>query len=443
MDLCVIGAGYVGLVSAACFAELGHNVVCIDKDLDKIKLLKNYEIPIYEPGLSDLIKNNMILGRLDFSNDLFASIKNSPLILIAVGTPSNEDGSSDLKHVISVAEIIGQHIENDKVVIIKSTVPVGTNLLIKNKIEKELDKRNIKNVSIDVVFNPEFLREGSAINDFMYPDRIVIGLENNKSKELILKLYEKLILNDNPILFMDLKSAELTKYASNSMLALRISFMNELASFCEVLGANIDHVKNGMGLDKRIGTEFLQCGIGYGGSCFPKDIKALISSMKENKLTSKILTAVEEVNQNQRKLFFNKILTHFNNDFKNKVFCIWGLAFKANTDDVRESPAAYLINMLTDVGAHVNVTDPKALKFINNCLSNVQQVSVFEDMYQALENADALIIATDWQLYKNPDFNKIEKSLKEKIIFDGRNIFAQFNLKDLGWKYYNIGNHYG
>jgi len=244
MDLCVIGAGYVGLVSAACFAELGHKVICVDKDVDKIKLLKKYEIPIYEPGLSDLIKNNMISKQLDFSNDLIASIKNSPLILIAVGTPSNEDGSSDLKHVVAVAELIGQNIENDKVVIIKSTVPVGTNLIIKNKIKKELEKRNINNVTIDIIFNPEFLREGSAINDFMYPDRIVIGLENNKSKELILQLYEKLILNDHPILFMDLKSAELTKYASNSMLALRISFMNELASFCEVLGANIDHVKN-------------------------------------------------------------------------------------------------------------------------------------------------------------------------------------------------------
>ncbi|WP_338635686.1 UDP-glucose/GDP-mannose dehydrogenase family protein [Spirobacillus cienkowskii] len=443
MDLCVIGAGYVGLVSAACFAELGHKVICIDKDVVKIKLLKKYEIPIYEPGLSDLIKNNMMLERLDFSNDLIASIKNNPVILIAVGTPSNEDGSSDLKHVVAVAELIGQNIENDKVVIIKSTVPVGTNLLIKNKIEKELEKRNINNVTIDIVFNPEFLREGFAINDFMYPDRIVIGLENNKSKELILQLYEKLILNDHPILFMDLKSAELTKYASNSMLALRISFMNELASFCEVLGANIDHVKNGMGLDKRIGTEFLQCGLGYGGSCFPKDIKALISSMKENKLTSKILTAVEKVNQNQRKLFFNKILTHFNNDIKNKVLCLWGLAFKANTDDVRESPAAYLINMLTNAGAYVNVNDPKALKFVDHCLSNVQQVSACEDMYQTLENADALIIATDWEIYKNPDFDKIEKLLKEKTIFDGRNIFAHFNLKDLGWKYYNIGNHYG
>ncbi|BBH54046.1 UDP-glucose dehydrogenase family protein [Fluviispira sanaruensis] len=439
MNICLIGAGYVGLVSAVCFAEMGHNVICVDKDEHKISLLNQGIVPIYEPGLLELMNINVEAGRLYFTENISEAIKESLFIFIAVGTPQDEDGSADLRHVLSVAEIIGREINSFKIIVNKSTVPVGTAKNVKNIIISEIQKRRIDNIDFDIVSNPEFLKEGDAINDFMRPDRIIIGVERKDSEELMKELYFHFVKNGNPIIFMDIKSAELTKYASNAMLATRISFMNELSSLCDIIGADIEKIRIGIGTDKRIGMSFLYSGLGYGGSCFPKDVQALSKTMKDFHLNPNLLNAVESINKEQRIRFLKKIITRFENNIVGKTFTVWGLSFKPKTDDIRESPAAHLINMLTDAGAHVNVSDPEALKYSNLCLRNLESISLFKDKYLSLKDSEALVIATEWSQYRNPDFELMKLNMKRNIIFDGRNQFEPEKMTQLGWEYHCIG----
>jgi len=435
MKVSIIGNGYVGLVSGTCFAEIGLDVTCIDIDEQKINNLKKGIIPIYEPGLSEMVQLNISKGRLHFSTSIAETIKHCDVIFSAVGTPPGADGNADLKQVKAVAKEIGKHMTNYILVVTKSTVPVGTAQKIKEVIRKELEKRNLS-LEFDVASNPEFLKEGDAINDFLKPDRIVLGVETERAKELLMRLYKPFTLNGHPIICMDIPSAEMTKYAANAMLALRISFINEVANLCEIVGADINMVRSGIGSDPRIGNKFLYPGIGYGGSCFPKDVKALIRKGDEYHFPMKILQAVETVNDEQKNILFKKAQHHFK-DLKGKRCAIWGLSFKPETDDVRDAPSLVIIDKLLKAGAIVVAYDPIAEKEAKKNVGD--KVTYASDMYSTIENADCLFLLTEWKEFRCPDFDKMKKSMKHPVVFDGRNIFDKDEIKKSGFTCYCIG----
>jgi UDPglucose 6-dehydrogenase len=436
MRIVVVGSGYVGLVTGACFAESGVDVTCIDADKEKIRQLKEGAIPIYEPGLESMIRRNVEKNRLVFATDLKAGIEESEVIFIAVGTPPHEDGSADLKHVIEVAREIGRAITSHIVVVIKSTVPVGTSEKIKKIIREELDARKVS-VPFDMASNPEFLKEGAAVDDFFKPERIVIGIDNEKTGEVMRRLYLPFVLNNHPILFMDIPSAEITKYAANAMLATRISFINEIANLCDILGADINHVRKGIGSDSRIGSKFLYPGTGYGGSCFPKDIKAIIKSADDNGYELNVIKAVEKANEYQKNVIFNKIKSHFNNDLQDRKFAVWGLAFKPKTDDIRESSSIILINKLLGAGATIKAYDPAAMNEARLLLG--EKIGYADDPYETLPDADAMVLMTEWSEFHLPDLTKMAGLMKSKVIFDGRNIYDPDELKRMGFIYFGIG----
>jgi len=431
MKIAVVGTGYVGLVSGTCFAETGNNVTCVDIDADKVKMLTDGEITIYEPGLEKLFLRNLKDGRLHFTTDLAAGIKDATMICLALPTPPGEDGSADLKYILGVAEDLGKIMTEYKLIVDKSTVPVGT----AEKVHAAI-ARNYKG-DFDVVSNPEFLREGVAVEDFMKPNRIVIGTKSDRAKKLLNDLYAPFVRQGNPVIFMDERSAELTKYAANSFLAAKISFMNEVAKLCELLGADVDMVRRGLGSDERIGKRFLFSGIGYGGSCFPKDVRALVKSSTDVNYEFKILNAVMEVNQIQRGHLIPGIKKYFRNDLKGKRFALWGLTFKPNTDDTREAPALYIIEALLKEGASVCAFDPEGMKNVKKQIGDV--IDYADNQYDALQDADALIIATEWNEFRTPDFPKIAAMLKNKAIFDGRNLFDLTAMEDLGFHYESVG----
>jgi UDPglucose 6-dehydrogenase len=436
MKIVVIGTGYVGLVTGTCFAEVGIDVVCIDVDAKKIENLKKGIMPIYEPGLEEMVIRNFEKGRLQFSNNLGENLNEADVAFIAVGTPPGEDGSADLKYVLGVAKEIGLHINDYIVVVTKSTVPVGTALKVRNAVQSELDKRSSA-IGFDVASNPEFLKEGAAIEDFLKPDRIVVGVETKKAEEVMNKLYKPFLLNGHPIIFMDVPSAEMTKYAANAMLATKISFMNDIANLCEIMGADVNLVRKGIGSDPRIGNRFIYPGIGYGGSCFPKDVKALIRTAIENGHNMRILQAVEDVNEDQKSVLFNKVIAHFKGDLKGKNFAMWGLSFKPRTDDMREAPSLVIIEKLLHAGAQVKAYDPVAMHEAKKDLG--EQIEYCQDPNDALIDADALLIVTEWPEFRTPNFKVMGKLMKNKVVFDGRNIYDKADMVDHGYDYYCIG----
>ena len=435
MKIAVVGTGYVGLVTGTCFAEVGINVVCIDIDQNKIENLKKGILPIYEPGLDEMVKRNSEKGRLHFSTDLKTSIQDCEAAFIAVGTPPDEDGSADLKYVLGVATEIGTHMNDYLVVVTKSTVPVGTARKVKQALTEALAKRG-SDLKFDVASNPEFLKEGAAIDDFMKPDRIVIGIDSERAEEVMSRLYKPFLLNGHPCIFMDIPSAEMTKYAANSMLATKISFMNDIANLCEIMGADVNMVRKGIGSDSRIGHKFIYPGIGYGGSCFPKDVKALIKTAEENGYPMQVLKAVESVNDSQKHRMFTKLKNYFG-DISGKHIALWGLSFKPKTDDMREAPSLVLIEQLTNAGATVTAYDPVAMHEAERILGKKIQYS--DEQYKTLDNADALVIVTEWPEFRSPDFERISATLKNKAIFDGRNIYEPEEMKGLGYHYECIG----
>ena len=430
MKIVVVGTGYVGLVTGACLAEVGTDVVCVDVNEQKIRNLQSGILPIYEPGLEDIVERNYKKGRLHFSTNLQEAIVGAQVAFIAVGTPPGEDGSADLQYVIQVADAIGRYMNGYLIVVTKSTVPVGTAGKVKAAITGALKKRNA-DIPFDVASNPEFLKEGAAVDDFLKPDRIVIGVESEKAKNILHHLYEPFVINGHPIMFMDVPSAEMTKYAANAMLATKISFMNDIANLCEIMGADVNMVRKGIGSDARIGTKFIYPGVGYGGSCFPKDVKALIKTAKENKYDMRILNAVENVNESQKEVLFDKVKKHFNGDLKGKKFALWGLSFKPKTDDMREAPSLVIIDKLLKAGASVVAYDPVAMHEAKRILGDT--ISYSTDMYQTLNKADALLIVTEWPEFRSPDFDEIAKRLGNKVIFDGRNIFDHHDMKKSGF----------
>lgn len=436
MKIVVVGTGYVGLVTGTCFAEVGIDVICVDIDHKKIENLNNGIIPIFEPGLETLITKNVSKGRLQFSTSLSQSIKSADVAFIAVGTPPGEDGSADLKYVIGVAEEIGQYISSYGVIVTKSTVPVGTAQKVQAAIQQELKKRQL-DIAFDVASNPEFLKEGAAIDDFLKPDRIVVGVSSDKAEEVMRKLYKPFLLNGHPIIFMDVPSAEMTKYAANSMLATKISFMNDIANLCEIVGADVNMVRKGIGSDARIGNKFIYPGIGYGGSCFPKDVKALINTAASNGYQMKILEAVDAVNEKQKSILFNKLLNRFQGNIKGKTFALWGLSFKPNTDDIREAPSLVIIDNILKAGGKVKAYDPIAMPETKHILEG--KIEYSKNEYEALENTDALLIVTEWADFRAPNFEKIKKLILNPIIFDGRNIYDTKELNELGFEHYGIG----
>jgi len=436
MKITVIGTGYVGLVSGTCFAETGIDVICVDIDNKKIDQLNNGQIPIYEPGLEDIYKRNVEKGRLSFSTDLKTSLVGSDAVFIAVGTPPDEDGSADLKYVIGVAREIGNYIDQYMVVITKSTVPVGTSWKVKKAVEEQLKKREAI-IPFDVASNPEFLKEGNAVDDFLKPDRIVVGTESARAEKVMRRLYKPFLLNGHPILFMDILSSEMTKYTANAMLATKISFMNDVANLCEIVGADVNAVRKGIGSDARIGHKFIYPGTGYGGSCFPKDVQALIRTADENEYSLDILKAVEDVNYRQKSVLFKKIKTHFKGSLKGKKFGIWGLAFKPKTDDMREAPSLVIIDHLLKEGAEVIAYDPVAQHEAQRILGN--KITFAKDEYEACIDSEALIVVTEWSEFRIPNFKVLGKLLKNNIIFDGRNIYDPEELDELGFTYYSIG----
>ena len=435
MKIAVVGTGYVGLVTGTCFAEVGLNVVCIDIDQKKIDNLKQGILPIYEPGLDEMVKRNFDKGRLSFSTSLKDSIEGCEAAFIAVGTPPDEDGSADLKYVLGVATEIGTYMQDYMVVVTKSTVPVGTANKVRTALKNALNERK-SNVDFDVASNPEFLKEGAAIDDFMKPDRIVIGVESDKAQEVMNRLYKPFLLNGHPCIFMDIPSAEMTKYAANSMLATKISFMNDIANLCEIMGADVNMVRKGIGSDSRIGHKFIYPGIGYGGSCFPKDVKALIKTADEHGYSMQVLKAVEQVNDGQKQVMFSKLSNYFSS-LAGKTIAMWGLSFKPKTDDMREAPSLVIIDELIASGAKVVAYDPVAMHEAERILGNKITYSI--DQYATLEGADALVIVTEWPEFRSPDFAKIASTLKQKAIFDGRNIYEPEDLKALGFHYECIG----
>lgn len=438
MNITIIGTGYVGLVTGTCFSDMGNEVYCVDVIEEKIQSLKEGIVPIYEPGLEELIKRNYERGNLHFTTNLKEGLDNSELCFIAVGTPMGEDGSADLQYVRQVAKEIGQTMIHDMIVVDKSTVPVGTADEVNLIIRKELTKRG-KDYKVCVVSNPEFLKEGNAVNDFMHPDRIVIGTDNEYASEMMAMLYEPFTKNHERMIVMDIKSAEMTKYASNSMLANRISFMNEMANICDKVGANIDNVRKGMGSDSRIGSSFLYPGCGYGGSCFPKDVTALIKTAVDAGYDPKLLKSVELVNNNQKKYVVNKIKDVLGDDLSGLTFTIWGLAFKPETDDMREAPSIIIIKELLNAGARINVYDPKAMDIAKEFYFKDLDINYFDDKYSALVDSDVLVIITEWKEFRSPDFGKIKTSLSKNMIFDGRNQFKNSLMEKLGIKYYAVG----
>ena len=437
MNIAVVGTGYVGLVSGACFAETGAVVTCVDIDKDKVERLTRGEIPIYEPGLDELVLKNIKAGHLKFTTSLADILNEQEVVFSAVGTPPDEDGSADLKYVLQVAQTIGEHLNRHLVVVTKSTVPVGTSKKVKETIQKALDKRNV-NVSFDVASNPEFLKEGNAIKDFMSPDRVVVGVESEKAKQILSRLYKPFLLNNFRVLFMDIPSAEMTKYAANSMLATRISFMNDIANLCELVGADVNMVRAGIGSDTRIGRKFLYAGCGYGGSCFPKDVKALIKTAEDNGYNLQVLKAVEEVNKSQKQVLFNKLCKVYGKDnLKGKTIALWGLAFKPDTDDMRDSTALVVINLLLEAGCHIKAYDPIAM---NECKRRLgDKITYCKDMYEATLDADALLLLTEWQEFRLPTWDVIKRVMKTPLLIDGRNIFDAKELNEAGFTYYGIG----
>ncbi len=438
MNIAIVGTGYVGLVSGTCFAEMGVNVTCVDVNQAKIESLQKGEIPIYEPGLDEMVLRNQREGRLKFTTDLASILDDVEMVFSAVGTPPDEDGSADLQYVLAVARTFGQNIKKYTVLVTKSTVPVGTAKKVKAAIQEELDKRGV-NVPFDVASNPEFLKEGSAITDFMKPDRVVVGVESEQAKELMTRLYRPMMLNNFRVIFTDIPSAEMIKYAANSMLATRISFMNDIANLCELVGADVNMVRKGIGSDTRIGSKFLYPGCGYGGSCFPKDVKALIKTAEKNGYKMSVLKAVEDVNEYQKTVLFNKLVKRFGGEanLKGKTIAMWGLAFKPETDDMREATALVLIDKLTKAGAIVRVYDPVAM---NECKRRVGNIVTYcSDMYEALLDADALLLVTEWKQFRMPSFGVMKKSMKNALIIDGRNIYDAKELADAGFEYSAIG----
>lgn len=439
MKITIVGTGYVGLVTGTCFAEVGIDVTCVDIDEKKIENLKKGIIPIYEPGLEPMVQRNVEKGRLHFTTSLASTIAGTDVIFSAVGTPPDEDGSADLKYVLDVAREVGRNMTDYVLIVTKSTVPVGTAAKVKNAITEELDKRGV-NISFDVASNPEFLKEGAAVEDFLKPDRIVVGIESEKAKNIMARLYKPFTLNGHPVIFMDVPSAEMTKYAANSMLATKISFMNDIANLCEIVGANVNWVRKGIGSDSRIGKKFIYPGIGYGGSCFPKDVKALIKTADQNGYNLRVLKAVEDVNDNQKSVLFNKISNYFNHDLKGKTFAMWGLSFKPQTDDMREAPALVLIEKLLEAGAKVKAYDPVAMEEAKHRIGDV--IEYTKDQYEALIDADAMLMVTEWPEFKFPNFNVVKKLLKTPAIFDGRNIYDGEEMIELGFDYFCIGINY-
>jgi len=431
MKIAVVGTGYVGLVTGTCFADTGNDVICVDIDADKVKRMQNGEVPIYEPYLDTVFERNIRQKRLVFTTDLASAIQDAEIIFLALPTPPGEDGSADLRYVLGVADQLGQLLEKYTVIVDKSTVPVGTSELVHAAIAK-----NAK-VEFDVVSNPEFLREGFAVEDFMKPDRVVIGTSSTRAAKIMEDLYKPFVRQGNPMIIMDEKSAELTKYAANAFLATKITFMNEIANFCELVGADVDKIRAGIGTDSRIGKRFLFPGIGYGGSCFPKDVQALVKSGKDSGFHFEILDSVLKVNNSQKLVLIRKMKNYFGGSLKGKRFALWGLAFKPDTDDIREAPALYMIDALLEEGAAVSVFDPEAMDNVSALYG--EKISRSENMYEVLENADALLIATEWAVFRNPDFNKIGQMLNAKVIFDGRNLFETEKLRELGFYYESIG----
>jgi len=436
MNVIIVGTGYVGLVTGTCFAEVGVDVTCVDIDKVKIENLKKGISPIYEPGLDDMIESNVQKGKLHFSSDLSSCLNDADVIFIAVGTPPDEDGSADLKHVISVAAEVGRSMYKYMLVVTKSTVPVGTAEKVRLALQKELSKRNM-NFEFDVASNPEFLKEGAAIDDFLKPDRIVVGIESKKAEELMNKLYKPFVLNGHPVIFMDIPSAEMTKYAANAMLATKISFINDIANLCEIMGADVNMVRKGIGSDSRIGTKFIYPGIGYGGSCFPKDVKALIKTATKNGYNMRVLKSVEDVNNDQKSVLFNKLKKYFNDDLQGKTIAIWGLSFKPQTDDMREAPALVLIEKLLEAGCKVQVFDPVAMPESKRRIGD--KVTYAADQYEALNGADCLLLVTEWSDFRLPDLKKVKELLKQPAIFDGRNIWDKNEMKEAGFDYFCIG----
>ena len=439
MKVTVFGIGYVGLVQGAVLAEVGHDVVCIDIDANKVERLKQGHIPIYEPGLEALVKENHAAGRLNFTTDAAAGVKHGEVQFIAVGTPPDEDGSADLKYVLAVAETIAKHMENHQIIIDKSTVPVGTADKVSAKISQVLAARGREDLSFNVVSNPEFLKEGSAVVDCMRPDRIVIGTDSKNAEDVMRELYAPFNRNHEKIIVMDVRSAELTKYAANCMLATKISFMNEIANLAEMLGADIEMVRQGIGSDPRIGYQFLYAGVGYGGSCFPKDVQALIRTADSIYFDAKVLKAVESRNNEQKSVLFNKISKHFNGDLNGKKFALWGLSFKPNTDDMREAPSRVLMEALWKAGAKVQAFDPEAMEETQRIYGIESKLSLCGTKESALKGADALVIVTEWQEFKAPDFDFIKQQLKSAVIFDGRNLFEPKRMSKKEIKYYSVG----
>ena len=437
MNIAVVGTGYVGLVSGACFADTGANVTCVDVDADKIERLKNGEIPIYEPGLDELVKKNFSAGRLKFTTDLTSVLDDVQIVFSAVGTPPDEDGSADLKYVLQVARTIGQNLNHYVVVVTKSTVPVGTAKKVRHTIEEELQKRGV-DIEFDVASNPEFLKEGNAIKDFMSPDRVVVGVESEHAKKVLSKLYKPFLLNNFRVIFMDIPSAEMTKYAANSMLATRISFMNDIANLCERVGADVNMVRAGIGADTRIGRKFLYAGCGYGGSCFPKDVKALIKTADQNGYSMEVLKAVERVNEKQKSILFEKLQKAFDGQsLKGKTIAMWGLSFKPETDDMRESTALVMINLLLEAGCIVRAYDPVAM---NECKRRIgDKITYCRDMYDAVLDADALLLLTEWKEFRLPTWGVIKKAMKRPLVIDGRNIFDIEELHENEFEYHCIG----
>lgn len=431
--IAVIGTGYVGLVTGTCFAETGNQVICVDIDANKVEKMKGGEIPIYEPHLDVIFERNIKANRLTFTTDLAAGIKHAEIIFLALPTPPGEDGSADLSYILGVADQLGKLITDYKVIVDKSTVPVGTAEKVHAAIAKNAT------VPFAVVSNPEFLREGFAVDDFMKPDRVVIGTSDEKAMKVMESLYKPFVRQGNPIIFMDEKSAELTKYAANAFLATKITFMNEVANFCELVGANVDKVRIGIGSDERIGKRFLFPGIGYGGSCFPKDVQALVKSGKEQSFNFEILEAVMKVNEDQKTVLFPKIKNFFRGNLEGKKIAMWGLAFKPDTDDIREAPALYMIDALTKAGAKVTAFDPEAMKNVRNLIGD--KINYASSEYEALEDADALVICTEWGIFRNPDFKRVSELLKDKVIFDGRNLFDLEEMNDKGYFYASIGRN--
>jgi UDPglucose 6-dehydrogenase len=430
MKLSVIGVGYVGLVTGACFAETGNHVICMDKDKKKIKTLEQGKAPFFEPGLDELVQRNFKEGRLSFTTDISDAVSNSSIILIAVGTPSQPDGSADISMVFKVAQSIARVMKEYKMIVVKSTVPVGTT----DKVF-QIIKDHTK-VDFQVLFIPEFLKQGNAVNDFMKPDRVIVGSSDPQSAEIMSELHKPFVRTENPIIFMDIRSAEMTKYAANAMLATKISFMNEISNICDRVGADIEMVRKGIGSDRRIGYSFIFPGIGYGGSCFPKDVKALLHLSRENEYRPKIIESVDIVNQEQRKVFYKKISRHFKS-LKNRKIAVWGLAFKPRTDDMRDAPAITIINNLLGDGATVSAHDPKANATAKTIFNDT--IEYADDCYAVLENADALVLLTEWNEFRTPDFELIKKKMKTPVIFDGRNIYNPKTLREMGFTYYGIG----